>query len=111
MRQSYEEVLLHFAYPMFVLVFNFTGMEITNHVSSATRSTFDSCRTILVWIVSFIVGWETWHTASTLTRFVGFIMVTLGVLLYNNVFRFIPFLRELNIQKFGKFMGKGGIAH
>ena len=94
MGQSYEEILLHIAYAMFVMVFNFSGMEVTNHVSSATRSTFDSCRTILVWIVSFIVGWEKWDTASTLTRFLGFILVTLGVLLYNNVFRYIPFLKE-----------------
>ena len=97
MTQSYEEVLLHIAYALFVMVFNFTGMEITNNVSAATRSTFDSCRTILVWIVSFIVGWEKWDTASTLTRFLGFVLVTLGVLLYNNVFRYVPFLKEKNI--------------
>ncbi|KAH0576302.1 Transmembrane domain-containing protein [Spironucleus salmonicida] len=108
MGQSYAEILLHIAYSMFVLVFNFTGMEITNHVSSATRTTFDACRSIIVWIVSFIVGWEKWHTGSTLTRILGFILVTLGVLIYNNILRLIPFLKQSNIEIFGKWIGKGG---
>ncbi|KAH0576292.1 Transmembrane domain-containing protein [Spironucleus salmonicida] len=108
MKISAPEILLHFAYPIFVLGFNFTGMEITNHVSAATRTTFDACRTILVWIISFMVGWEKWNTGSTLTRFVGFILVTMGVLIYNNVVKLIPFYRQSNIETMGKWMGKGG---
>ncbi|KAH0575769.1 Transmembrane domain-containing protein [Spironucleus salmonicida] len=105
-QHSVGEMLLHFGYPISVLVFNFTGMEITNHVSAATRATFDACRTILVWIISFIVGWEKWNTSSTLTRFGGFVLVTLGVLIYNNVLMIIPFLRKDNIKQMGKWMGK-----
>ena len=94
-RLEHEPALigLHVAFIACVLVFNFTGMEITNHVSSAARSTFDACRTIIIWIVSFIVGWEKWHNVSTPVRIVGFVLVTLGVLVYNNVFKIIPFLR------------------
>lgn len=33
-------------------------MELTGKVNAAARATFDTMRTIIVWIVSFIVGWE-----------------------------------------------------
>lgn len=68
-------------------------MEITNLVSSAARSTFDVSRTIIIWIVSFIVKWEIWHNIATPIRFVGFILVTFGILIYNNIFKIIPYLK------------------
>lgn len=83
------------------LFFNVCGCEITNRVSSATRSTFDTIKIIFIWIISLAVKWETWHPVGSPIRVVGFLILTLGVFLYNNVLQFIPFLRQANREKYG----------
>lgn len=86
-------VALHLVYLIFVLVFNFSGMEVTQHVNASSRATFDAIRTIIVWIISFIAGWEVWHNIATPVKFIGFVLVTLSVLIYNNIAMIIPFMR------------------
>lgn len=84
----------HVGYVMFTLVANYSGMEITKCISSSARATFDAMRTIIVWLVSFAIGWEVWDNVGTPVRFVGFVMVTTGVLLYNNVVKFVPYVKR-----------------
>ncbi|KAH0577145.1 Transmembrane domain-containing protein [Spironucleus salmonicida] len=95
-------------YLVFTIILNASGMEITNRASAATRSTVGAQVTIVIWIISFAIGWESWDTKSTLTRIAGFILVTLGALIYNNIFKIIPFLKQYNIKSQGRWMGKGG---
>lgn len=82
--------------------FNQAGCEITNRVASATRTTFETIRVILIWIISIGIGWETWHSVATPIRIVGFVLVTAGVFLYNNVTQWLPFLKPINKEKYGK---------
>ena len=78
-----------------VIMCNSCGMEVTNTISSSSRSTFDCLRTIIVWLVSFACGWEKWNH-STPIRIVGFIILTCGVLIYNNALLIIPFMKKSN---------------
>lgn len=87
---------------IFTLGFNQAGCEITNRVASATRTTFETIRVILIWIISIGIGWETWHSIATPIRIVGFVLVTTGVFLYNNVTQWLPFLKPINKEKYGK---------
>lgn len=87
---------------IFTLGFNQAGCEITNRVASATRTTFETIRVILIWIISIGIGWESWHNVATPIRIIGFVLVTTGVFLYNNVTQWLPFLKPINKEKYGK---------
>jgi len=69
-----------------IAFFNFFGISITKRISSTTRSTIDSLRTFLIWIVSLIIGWEhfSWLQIG------GFAVLVLGSSIYNEVLK-IPF--------------------
>ncbi|MBZ6370413.1 MAG: hypothetical protein LBE44_00430 [Microbacterium hominis] len=41
-----------------IALFNFCGLAVTRSVSATARSTIDSCRTLLIWAVSLLLGWE-----------------------------------------------------
>lgn len=106
MRTSAVMLVCSIFYIIFTLTYNWSGMEVTNIVSAAARSTFIACRTIIIWIMSFIIGWEKWHTGRTLTTLLGFVFVILGALIYNNVVKIIPYLRKCNIEKYGRWLGR-----
>lgn len=71
-----------------IAFFNFFGISITQRISSTTRSTIDSMRTFLIWIVSLIIGWEhfSWLQIG------GFAVLVLGSSIYNEVLP-IPYYR------------------
>lgn len=55
-----------------IALFNACGLAVTRHVNATARSTADTCRTIGIWIVSLLLGWEkiTWPwTPMQLTGF------------------------------------------
>lgn len=61
--------------------FNVTGIATTKYASAAQRSTIDTSRTFLIWIMSLILGLETflpWEIP-------GFILLVAGTLLYNEI--------------------------
>ncbi|AMD19082.1 HBR181Cp [Eremothecium sinecaudum] len=64
-----------------VATFNFLGIALTKHVSATSRSMVDTCRTIVVWLVSLVIGWETFKWK----QLCGFTIVVFGTLMYNNV--------------------------
>ena len=39
--------------------FNATGVAITKYASAAQRSTVDTCRTLLIWVISLMLKQET----------------------------------------------------
>jgi len=45
-----------------IAAFNATGVSITKYASAAQRSTIDTSRTLLIWIVSIALGNEDWIT-------------------------------------------------
>lgn len=60
---------------------NWFGLCITKNISSTSRSTIDICRTLIIWIVSLSLRWETFK----LLQVVGFLIMICGILLFNTL--------------------------
>lgn len=69
-----------------IAIFNFCGLNITKYVSSVARTTVDTCRTILIWLVSLSLGWENFLWLQVL----GFLFVIYGTFVYNQMISPIP---------------------
>lgn len=48
-----------------------------------------------------IIGREIWHPEGSPIRLVGFIVLNVGIFLYNNVTRFLPYLKPWNKEIYG----------
>ncbi|GES89041.1 integral membrane protein [Rhizophagus clarus] len=66
-----------------IAFFNFFGLSVTRTLSATARSTIDTSRIVLVWIVSLFLGWESfsWFQVT------GFVILVLGTFIFNNVIR------------------------
>ena len=67
--------------------FNFFGVTVTKEASATARSTIDTFRTVAIWAFSLAFGWEPFIWPQIF----GFLFLTFGMLLYNEVFE-LPFL-------------------
>lgn len=76
--------------------FNFCGISLTHQISATSRSTVDSCRTLLVWLFAMYLGWESFHALQLF----GFVTLVFGTLCFNGVLQpenwlFVPkFLKD-----------------
>lgn len=61
--------------------FNATGVAITKHASAAQRSTVDTCRTLLIWVMSVAFLGEEFLPLEL----VGFALLVFGTLVYNEI--------------------------
>ncbi|CAB4378480.1 unnamed protein product [Rhizophagus irregularis] len=70
-----------------IAFFNFFGLSVTRTLSATSRSTIDTSRIVLVWVVSLFLGWESfsWFQVT------GFVILVLGTFIFNNVIRPPPF--------------------
>lgn len=64
-----------------IACFNATGVAITKFASAPQRSTVDTSRTLLIWIVQMAMGEETFIPL----QLVGFVLLVLGTLIYNEI--------------------------
>lgn len=64
--------------------FNFFGLSVTSRVSATTRSTIDTCRTLGIWIVSLLIGWEV-LTVFSILQVAGFAMLVYGTFVFNGL--------------------------
>ena len=55
-----------------IAFFNFFGLSVTRHVSATARSLTDTCRTLIIWIVSLGLGWEVLLWPMSLLQVAGF---------------------------------------
>lgn len=69
-----------------IACFNMFGIATTKNASAAQRSTIDTSRTLLIWILSVLLGLEFFHYESIF----GFIFLVLGTLIYNEIL-IVPF--------------------
>ena len=74
-------VFLMILFPCSIAGFNSTGIATTKYASAAQRSTIDTSRTFLIWIMSLILGLEPWMP----WEIPGFILLVIGTLLYNEI--------------------------
>lgn len=51
-------LILIILFALSIAFFNWTGVTTTKYASALARSTIDTSRTLLVWVISMIVGWE-----------------------------------------------------
>ncbi|KAK9455496.1 hypothetical protein V1511DRAFT_521244 [Dipodascopsis uninucleata] len=62
-------------------LFNFFGIAVTRTVSATSRSTIDTCRTLFIWIISIIIGWEKFRALQLF----GFVLMVYGTLVFNEI--------------------------
>ena len=55
-----------------VSVFDVCGMGITHRVSATVRTLTDSCRTLVIWILSLGLGWEVLMWPFSILQVLGF---------------------------------------
>ena len=75
-------VLLIF-YVLTIIFYSWSSLQITYHVNSVARSMFDSAKTILICIISLAIGWEKADPVGTPLKLLGYLVVAIGVLIYN----------------------------
>lgn len=61
--------------------FNVTGMTVTRVISATSRSTIDTSRTVGIWLVSLLIGWESFK----FLQLAGFLLLVYGTLLFNGI--------------------------
>jgi len=66
-----------------IAFFNFTGVTITAKLSATTRMVLDSVRTLIIWIFSLIVGWQSFYWL----QIIGFLILLAGTLIYNKIIK------------------------
>lgn len=64
-----------------IAFFNSTGIATTKYASAAQRSTIDTSRTLLIWIMSCALGLEVFEPWAI----PGFVLLVMGTLLYNEI--------------------------
>jgi hypothetical protein len=79
--------------------FNVTGVMITKYASAAQRSTVDTSRTLIIWIVFIFMGTEHFLVGEL----AGFMLLVLGTLVYNEIIEvpiaFMNHNTKANIEK------------
>jgi len=94
-KQIWESRILKLYLSLYVLsiaFFNFSGLTISKNVSSTARTIVDTLRTIVIWLFFLTMPFlpeETKETFSWL-QLVGFLVLILGSLIYNEIL-VIPF--------------------
>lgn len=76
-----------------IAFFNFAGISVTKEISATTRMVLDSLRTIVIWVVSLAIGWESFHGLQIL----GFLILLVGAALYNGLHQ--PLLARLPLGR------------
>lgn len=64
-----------------ICIFNFCGITLTYLLSATSRSTIDTSRTLLVWLISLSIGWEGFYWLQLL----AFGLLVTGTLSFNGV--------------------------
>lgn len=64
-----------------ISTFNICGLTVTQEISATTRSTVDTSRTLVIWLVSLILGWEKFN----FLQLIGFGLLVYGTLLFNGL--------------------------
>lgn len=81
MKEFPSMIVMSFGIIVSIGCFNATGVAITKYASAAQRSTVDTCRTLLIWCISLMIGWEKFYWQEL----IGFILLVVGTLVYNEI--------------------------
>jgi hypothetical protein len=61
--------------------FNIAGVMITKYASAAQRTTVDTCRTLVIWLLFIAMGKEKFLAGELF----GFALLLVGTLVYNEI--------------------------
>lgn len=99
-------LLLWICFLLTIAILYWTGIYTTKYASALARSTYETSRSILVWMFSILIGWESFEVL----QLVGFMIMTFGLLVFNEIIVF-PFFgfreavekhkEEINRYEFG----------
>lgn len=64
-----------------IAFFNWSGVTVTQKASATARSTIDSSRTILIWVVELALQWNKFNPEQML----GFVFLAAGTMIYNQI--------------------------
>lgn len=64
-----------------IAFFNFAGISVTKEISATTRMVLDSVRTLVIWVIALLLGWQAFQWLQV----VGFAALLFGMCVYNNV--------------------------
>jgi len=64
-----------------IAFFNFAGISVTKELSATTRMVLDSVRTLVIWAVSMLIGWQDFYYL----QLIGFCILLIGMMLYNDI--------------------------
>ena len=94
---SEDHTIIYLAFGMMssIAIFNVCGITTTKYASAAQRSTIDTSRTVIIWIMSVWLGLETFHWQAI----IGFVMLVFGTLLYNEIIVLPIFGFDLNTKE------------
>ena len=96
LKQNSGLVIIQVVYVIVSTILNLSGLEVTKNSSSSVRVTFMATFSVITWIFSFCVGWDTFDVIESPIKLVGFAITILGVMIYNNILLVIPFLKKAN---------------
>ena len=69
-----------------VMIFNFVGLIITKYAGSVFRVILDTLRTIVIWVISIIIRFESLSPPIKIVfEIIGFVLLILGNLIYNEI--------------------------
>jgi drug/metabolite transporter (DMT)-like permease len=69
-----------------IAIFNFSGLNVTKHVSAVARTTIDTSRTVLIWAISLGLKWEKF----LYVQIFGFLILIYGTFVYNQIIPLVP---------------------
>lgn len=64
-----------------IAFFNYSGVTVTQRASAVARSTIDVSRTVLIWMVELLLGWNSFNSI----QLAGFVVLALGTMIYNRL--------------------------
>merc|ERR1740121_2324160 len=64
-----------------IAFFNYSGVTVTQQASAVARSTIDVSRTIIIWAVELLMGWNAFNKLEL----AGFVILALGTMIYNRI--------------------------
>ena len=73
-----------------IACFNFCGLSVTRHVSATARSVIDNIRTLCIWLISLVLGWEHFVVPISFLQVLGFTLVVYGTVSSCGSFRSKP---------------------
>ena len=92
---SVSLLMLWLCFMLTIAILYWTGIYSTKYASALARSTYETSRSILVWIFSIVIGWEKFE----ILQLIGFMVMTVGLLLFNEIIIFPFFGFRESVEK------------